>query len=95
MGIRNTGDGVPADQLPHLFERFYKGDKSRGIHAKGAGLGMHISKVLLGVSGGSIRVDSDSASWTEFIFDLPAGRPELPAPRQRGGRLIKFRKKQQ
>ena len=95
VSIRNSGEGVPADQLPHLFERFYKGDKSRGIHAKGAGLGMHISKVLIGVSGGSIRVDSDSASWTEFTFDLPAGRPELPPPRPRGGRLIKFRKKQQ
>ncbi len=95
--IRNTGEGVPAEQLPHLFERFYKGDKSRGIHSRGAGLGMHISKVLIGVSGGSIRVDSDSASWTEFSFDLPAGRPELPPPKKErtGGRLMKFRKKQQ
>lgn len=95
--IRNTGEGVPAEQLPYLFERFYKGDKSRGIHAKGAGLGMHISKVLIGVSGGSIRVDSDSASWTEFSFDLPAGRPALPPPKKErtGGRLIKFRKRQQ
>lgn len=95
--IRNTGEGVPAEQLPYLFERFYKGDKSRGLHAKGAGLGMHISKVLIGVSGGSIRVDSDSASWTEFSFDLPAGRPELPASKKErtGGRLMKFRKKQQ
>lgn len=82
VGVRNTGEGVPADQLPHLFERFYKGDKSRGLHAGGAGLGMHISKVLVGVNGGSIRVDSDSASWTEFTFDLPQGRPELPAPRK-------------
>lgn len=95
--IRNTGEGVPAEQLPYLFERFYKGDKSRGIHAKGAGLGMHISKVLIGVSGGSIRVDSDSASWTEFSFDLPAGRPALPPPKKErtGGRLMKFRKRQQ
>ena len=95
--IRNTGEGVPAEQLPYLFERFYKGDKSRGIHAKGAGLGMHISKVLIGVSGGSIRVDSDSASWTEFSFDLPAGRPALPSPKKErtGGRLMKFRKRQQ
>lgn len=95
--IRNTGEGVPAEQLPYLFERFYKGDKSRGIHAKGAGLGMHISKVLIGVSGGSIRVDSDSASWTEFSFDLPAGRPALPPPKKErtGGRLMKFRRRQQ
>ncbi len=82
VGIRNTGDGIPADQMPHLFERFYKGDKSRGVHAGGAGLGMHISKVLIGVSGGSIRVDSDSQSWTEFTFELPQGRPELPPPRK-------------
>ncbi len=96
VGIRNTGEGVPADQLPHLFERFYKGDKSRGVHARGAGLGMHISKVLIGVSGGGIRVDSDSESWTQFTFDLPAGRPELPPPRrERGGRLMKFRSKKQ
>lgn len=96
ISIRNTGEGVPAEQLPYLFERFYKGDKSRGLHASGAGLGMHISKVLIGVSGGSIRVDSDSASWTEFSFDLPQGLPELPPPRkERSGKgsLIKFRSK--
>ena len=53
--------------------------------------------VLIGVSGGSIRVDSDSASWTEFSFDLPAGRPALPPPKKErtGGRLMKFRRRQQ
>lgn len=94
--IRNTGEGVPAEQLPLLFDRFYKGDKSRGLHAGGAGLGMHISKVLIGVSGGSIRADSDSASWTAFTFDLPQGRPELSPPKkERTGKysLSKFRMK--
>ncbi len=91
VSIRNTGEGIPADQMAHLFERFYKGDKSRGLHAAGAGLGMHISKVLIGVSGGSIRVDSDSQSWTEFTFDLPQGRPELPPPRSQRSGLSLFR----
>ncbi len=85
LSVQNTGEGVPADQLPLLFERFYKGDSSRGLNASGSGLGMHISKVLMGVSGGSIRAESDSASWTRFVIELPGGRPELPPRRKDRG----------
>ena len=86
ISVCNTGAGVPADQLPYLFDRFYKGDKSRSLHSGGAGLGMHISKVLIGVSGGAITAESDGESWTKFTFDLPQGRHELPARREKSGK---------
>ena len=86
ISVRNTGAGVPADQLPYLFDRFYKGDKSRSMHSGGAGLGMHISKVLIGVSGGAITAESDGESWTAFTFDLPQGRHELPARREKSSK---------
>ncbi|MDL2218968.1 HAMP domain-containing histidine kinase [Ruminococcaceae bacterium OttesenSCG-928-O06] len=91
VGVRNTGSGIPADALPHVFDRFYKADKSRGVNARGAGLGLHISKVLLGLMGGRIWAESHGDDWTEFLFTLPAAapkrgkaRPEAKTPRQNG-----------
>ncbi|MGD9559729.1 MAG: sensor histidine kinase [Oscillospiraceae bacterium] len=86
VGIRNSGSGIPADTLPHVFDRFYKADASRGLNTRGAGLGLHISKVLLNQMNGRIWAESDEdEGWTEFLFTLPcaprAGRPARP----RGG----------
>lgn len=71
--IRNSGEGISPDILPYIFERFYKADKSRSIHAEGSGLGMHISKVLINKNGGDIRVESTVGEFTEFIVTLPEG----------------------
>ena len=71
--IRNTGYGIPAAALPYIFDRFYKEDKSRGINAKGSGLGLHICKVLVGLMGGRIWVKSEENEWTEFAFTIPNG----------------------
>lgn len=72
VSVRNTGEGLSAEALPFVFDRFYKADKSRGLNARGNGLGLHICKVLVGLSGGEIRADSESGKWCQFSFTLPA-----------------------
>lgn len=71
--LRNTGEGIAPDTLPYIFDRFYKEDKSRGLNISGSGLGLHICKVLLGLMGGRIWVESEEGEWTEFCFTLPLG----------------------
>ena len=84
-GIKNTGAGIGADNLPYIFDRFYKADKSRGEGARGAGLGLHISKVLVGLMGGRIWAESEEGAWTEFLFSLPAAPPKKKAAGPRRG----------
>jgi signal transduction histidine kinase len=84
VSVRNTGNGIPADAVPHVFDRFYKADRSRGLNARGAGLGLHISKVLVGLMGGRIWAESQDG-WTQFHFTLPgAGRQRAQRPRKQG-----------
>ena len=52
MSVANTGDGIPADDLPHVFERFYRVDKSRDRAHGGAGIGLAIVNQLVGAAGG-------------------------------------------
>ena len=69
--IWNSGQGIAPEALPFVFERFYKEDSSRGLHARGSGLGLHICKVLVKLSGGQIRVESKQGEWCRFVFTLP------------------------
>lgn len=82
IGVKNTGHGISAEALPYVFERFYKEDKSRGLHAAGSGLGMHISKVLVQRAGGEIWAQSVEGEYAAFYFTLPAGQ-DKPAPSRR------------
>ncbi len=75
VSIQNSGEGIAAKALPFVFERFYKEDASRGLNAKGSGLGLHICKVLITLSGGQIHVDSKQGEWCKFTFTLPAEMP--------------------
>ncbi|MGN0984244.1 MAG: ATP-binding protein [Gemmiger sp.] len=70
--IENTGAGIAPEALPFVFERFYKEDRSRGVNTRGSGLGLHICKVLIGLSGGQIHAESEEGQWCRFIFTLPA-----------------------
>lgn len=69
--IRNTGAGISADALPFVFDRFYKEDQSRGLNTTGSGLGLHICKVLINLSGGKIWVESTEGEYCAFSFTLP------------------------
>ena len=75
ISVRNSGQGISADALPYVFERFYKEDKSRGLNTRGSGLGLHISKVLVALSGGEIWAESEEGQWCQFSFTLPCDAP--------------------
>lgn len=76
VDILNTGDGIAQEALPFVFDRFYKEDESRGLNAKGSGLGLHICKVLVHLCGGKIWVESKQGNWCKFSFMLPASNSE-------------------
>ena len=75
ISIWNSGQGISPEALPYVFERFYKEDRSRGLHARGSGLGLNICKVLVNLSGGQIRVESQQGEWCRFVFTLPTCSP--------------------
>jgi signal transduction histidine kinase len=69
--VRNTGAGIPAEEMPHIFERFYKSDRSRSLDKKGVGLGLYIVKNVISLHGGEIAVRSVEGEYCEFEFWLP------------------------
>ena len=71
ISLRNTGVGIPSEELARIFERFYKTDKSRSYDTKGAGLGLYLAKTIVAMHGGVITAGSDGESWTEFVVELP------------------------
>ena len=75
VSVENSGQGISAEALPFVFERFYKEDKSRGLNTKGSGLGLHICKVLIGLSGGKIWAESEEGRLCRFSFTLPCDAP--------------------
>lgn len=68
--IRNTGSEIPAEDLPHVFDRFYKVDRSRSRDRTGAGLGLYIVRSIINLHGGDISVRSSNGE-TEFAFTVP------------------------
>ena len=76
--VADSGEGIPADVLPFVFDRFYRADPSRSRATGGAGLGLTIAKKLIEAHGGSIRVESEAGRGASFTFDLPldGGRAE-------------------
>lgn len=72
VSVYNQGEGIPEEDLPYVFERFYKADKSRGLDKSGVGLGMFISKTIIDAHGEKIWVESHHHSDCEFFFTLPA-----------------------
>jgi len=69
--IANTGPGISPDDLPRVWERFYRVEKSRDRARGGAGIGLAIVKQLVEQAGGRVGASSD-AGWTTFWFRLPA-----------------------
>ncbi|MBQ2248773.1 MAG: HAMP domain-containing histidine kinase, partial [Clostridia bacterium] len=70
VAIRNEGEGIAAEDLPFVFERFYKGDKSRNLDKSGVGLGLFISKTIISAHDERIWVESEAGKNCEFFFTL-------------------------
>jgi signal transduction histidine kinase len=78
--IGNTGPGIPAGDVPRLFERFYRGDPARRRdRPEGAGLGLSLAREILRAHGGELRLSRAEPDWTEFEARLPLV-PVNPAP---------------
>ncbi|BCI61372.1 sensor histidine kinase [Solibaculum mannosilyticum] len=70
--VHNTGKGIALSDLPHVFDRFYKSDKSRSLDRKGVGLGLFIVRMLIQAHGGEIVARSMEGQYAEFEFWIPA-----------------------
>jgi two-component system, OmpR family, sensor histidine kinase BaeS len=72
MEVHDTGAGIPPEQLPHIFEKFYQADNQRSARASGAGLGLAIAKQIVEAHGGTISCESTPGVGTTFSIMLPA-----------------------
>jgi signal transduction histidine kinase len=70
--VRDTGEGIPSNHLPQLFERFHRVDNARNRSVGGAGLGLAIVKTLMEAHGGSVAVESELGKGTQFMCQFPA-----------------------
>jgi signal transduction histidine kinase len=71
ISVTDTGEGIPAEDIPYVFERFYRGEKSRSRMTGGAGLGLAIAKGIIELHDGRIGVNSQPHEGAEFWFLLP------------------------
>ena len=69
--VADTGEGIPPESLPHVFDRLYRADSSRSRSTGGAGLGLTIAKQLVEAHGGSISATSTTGQGSRFTFELP------------------------
>jgi two-component system OmpR family sensor kinase/two-component system sensor histidine kinase BaeS len=70
--VQDTGEGIPPEDLPNVFERFFRSEKSRSRATGGAGLGLAIAKGIVEAHSGQITVQSTVGKGTAFVFMLPA-----------------------
>lgn len=70
ISVYNEGQGIKEEDLPYVFDRFYKSDKSRGLDKTGVGLGMYIAKTIIDAHEETISVKSEYGKFCEFTFTL-------------------------
>jgi len=75
VSIYNEGEGIMADDLPFVFDRFYKSDKSRGLDKTGVGLGLYIARTIIEAHKEKIWVESEYGKWCRFGFTLSRTNP--------------------
>lgn len=75
IAVKDTGSGIAPDDLPFIFDRFWRGDKSRTGRAH-SGLGLAIAKQLIHAHGGTLEAQSEVGRGTTFTIELPQGSTE-------------------
>jgi signal transduction histidine kinase len=78
VSVADTGEGIPAEDLPYIFERLYRVDKSRARATGGSGLGLTIARRLVEAHGGMIEAKSELGKGSVFVFTIPAEGNLLP-----------------
>jgi signal transduction histidine kinase/DNA-binding NarL/FixJ family response regulator len=79
MTVSDTGVGIPASEIPRLFERFHRSPETRGRSIEGSGIGLALVQELVKLHGGAIEVASEPGRGSEFSVSLPFGSQHLPA----------------
>ncbi|HVV45315.1 MAG TPA: HAMP domain-containing sensor histidine kinase, partial [Bryobacteraceae bacterium] len=79
LRISDTGIGIPAAELPHIFERFHRVEGARGRSHEGTGIGLALVQELARMHGGTVSVESEEGKGSTFIVRIPAGKAHLPA----------------
>jgi PAS domain S-box-containing protein len=88
MTVRDTGTGIPADEISRLFERFHRVRGARGRSYEGSGIGLALVQELVKLHGGSVRVESEVDRGSAFTVTIPFGKDHLPADRIGGARTL-------
>jgi PAS domain S-box-containing protein len=79
LSVRDTGSGIPPDQMPLLFERFHRVAGARGRTQEGTGIGLALVKELAHLHGGEVHAESELGKGSVFTVTLPLGKSHLPA----------------
>jgi PAS domain S-box-containing protein len=88
MKVRDTGTGIPTNEIPQLFERFHRVKAARGRSYEGSGIGLALVQELVKLHGGNVRVESEIDRGSTFTVTIPLGKDHLPADRIGGARTL-------
>ncbi|MGC1188431.1 MAG: ATP-binding protein [Candidatus Acidiferrales bacterium] len=88
MTVRDTGTGIPANEIPGLFERFHRVKGVRGRSYEGSGIGLALVQELVKLHGGNVRATSEVDRGTAFTVTIPLGSAHLSADRIGGARVL-------
>jgi signal transduction histidine kinase/DNA-binding response OmpR family regulator len=88
LTVRDTGVGIPAEELPKVFERFHRVEISRGRTQEGSGIGLALVRELVKLHGGTVSVESAPGRGSLFTVSLPRGNEHLPDDRINAARTL-------
>lgn len=80
ISVYNEGEGIASEDIPHIFDRFYKSDKSRGMDKTGVGLGLYICSTIMDHLGEKIYVESEYGKYCCFVVEIKKYKGKLPLP---------------
>jgi signal transduction histidine kinase len=88
LRVRDTGSGIAAEELPHIFERFYRVSEAQGRSYEGSGIGLALVQELVKLHGGTTRVNSEPGRGSTFTVSIPFGIAHLPPEDIRAARAL-------